>query len=61
VGLETDALRVNAALLKRLRLLYYGSFEQNLRHALSPDVRALVLAYLQFHVERFDLKSLRFL
>ncbi len=61
VGLETDALRVSTALLKRLRLLYYGSFEQNLRHALSPEVRALVLAYLQFHVERFELKSLRFL
>jgi len=61
VGLEPDALRVNSVLLRRLRMLYYGSFEQNLRYSLSDEVRALVIAYLRFHLEQFELKSLRFL
>jgi DNA repair protein RecO (recombination protein O) len=61
IGLEPDALRVNAGLLRRLRNLYYGSYEQNLRHPLSPDISSLVIAYLQFHLERFELKTLRFI
>jgi DNA repair protein RecO (recombination protein O) len=61
VGLEPDALPVNAELLARLRLLYRGSFERNLQHALPAGGKALVLAFLRFHLERFELKSLRFI
>ena len=61
VALEPDALRVNAGLLRRLRSLYYGSYEQNLRHPLVPDISSLVIAYLQFHLDRFELKTLRFI
>jgi len=61
VGLEPDALPVNAEMLSRVRMLFRGSFERNLQHLLSAGGRALVLGFLRFHLDRFQLKSLRFL
>lgn len=58
---EHDALKVTLPVVKRLRLLYYGSAGQNLHHTLPAEVRCMVFQFLQFHFEQLKLRSLRFL
>jgi DNA repair protein RecO (recombination protein O) len=58
---DAAATRVTASSVRRLRRLYLGDFADNLRTPLGAEERALVTQYLQYHLDRFDLKSLRFL
>ena len=66
-GKDPNSIVVTAPILQSLHRLYYGTFEQNLHAPVSssrerhsfPPAFDLVLQYLRFHLDRFDLKSLR--
>jgi DNA repair protein RecO (recombination protein O) len=58
---DPTSVPLTAPVLRSLHRLYYGGLAENLRHAVSPDLRALVLRYLQYHFEGLELRALRFL
>jgi len=56
---DPESVPVTGPTLHGLRCLAHHSFEQNRRAPLAAEVRDIVVSYLQFHLDRFDLKSLR--
>jgi DNA repair protein RecO (recombination protein O) len=59
VGQEPDAIRVDLPILRQLRSFRGASIGQNARQGAGPQMLDLVHRYLQYHIEYFDLRTLR--
>jgi DNA repair protein RecO (recombination protein O) len=58
-ALDPDAQPLDAPTLHRLQALKQGTLEQNRQQAVSAAAAGMVLRYLQYHFDRFQLRSLR--